>query len=67
MSLIPGEKLVPEKETFFQKKKREEIERMEQEIAQERMRLTKLEAEHQRKLEDLRNKNKNDLESIEAA
>jgi len=31
------------------------------------MRLTKLEAEHQRKLEDLRNKNKNDLESIEAA
>ena len=29
VSLIPGEKLLPEKETFFQKKKREEIERME--------------------------------------
>jgi hypothetical protein len=29
VSLIPGEKLIPEKETFFQKKKREEIERME--------------------------------------
>jgi hypothetical protein len=31
------------------------------------MRLTKLESDHQKKLEDLRGKNRNDLESIEAA
>jgi len=31
------------------------------------MKITRAEAEHQKKLEDLRSKNKNDLESIEAA
>jgi hypothetical protein len=67
VSLIPGEKVVPEKETFFQKKKREEIERMELEINQERMKIARSETDHQKKLEDLRSKNKNDLESIEAA
>jgi hypothetical protein len=67
VSLIPGERIVPEKETFFQKKKREEIERLEQEIRDERLRITKLEADHQKKLDDLRAKNKNDLESIESA
>jgi hypothetical protein len=35
-----------EKETFFQKKKREEIERMEAEIRQERAKIAKAEAEH---------------------
>jgi hypothetical protein len=54
-------------ETFFQKKKREEMERLEQEINQERLKITRGEVEHQRRIEDLRGKNRNDIESIEAA
>lgn len=68
VSLIPGERVGPlAQENFFQKKKREEIERLESEIAQERAKIAKSEADHQKKMEDLRLKNKNDLESIEAA
>ena len=40
---------------------------METEIRQERAKIAKAEAEHQRKLEDMKAKNRNDLESIEAA
>ena len=48
-------------------KKREEIERIEDDCRQERARLSKLENDHSRKLDDLRDKNKRDLESIETS
>jgi hypothetical protein len=50
-----------EKEAFFQKKKREEIERLEHEITNERLKLTKQETEHLKRLEELREKHKKDL------
>lgn len=39
-------------ETFAQKKKREELERLERELANERERLKKLELEHSKNVED---------------
>jgi len=64
---LPGENNKPVAETFFQKKRREEIERMEQEVNLERAKINKMEADHQKRMEDMRTKNKNDFESIEAA
>lgn len=62
---VPGPR--DEKELFFQKKKREEIERLESEITAERLKLTKAEAEHQKRIDDLRDKHTQDLQSIEAS
>jgi hypothetical protein len=45
------------RESFVQKKKREEIERLEGELAQERAKLAKVESEHTKKLEELKAKN----------
>ena len=56
-----------EKEMFFQKKKREEIERLEQDIANERGKLAKVEADHNKRIEELRDKHKGDLHAIEVS
>jgi|LauGreDrversion4_2_1035121.scaffolds.fasta_scaffold934558_1 hypothetical protein len=56
-----------EKEAFFQKKKREEIERLELEITNERLKLSKQESEHLKRLDDLRDKHKKDLSAIETS
>jgi hypothetical protein len=52
-------------ETFAEKKKREEIERLERELAQEREKAVKSEAEHNRHINELKEKNKRDLQTIE--
>jgi hypothetical protein len=56
-----------EKEIFFLKKKREEIERLEQDIANERGKMAKVETEHIKRMEELREKHKSDLTAIEVS
>ena len=62
-SLNAGVAVAPrdEREAFFQKKKREEIERLEAEIKAERLKMGKIEGEHIKRTEELRDKHKNDL------
>ena len=54
-----------EKELFFQKKKKEEIDRLEAELTQERGKGKKLEIDFAKQVEDMKEKNRMDLESIE--
>lgn len=52
-------------ETVAQKRKREEAERLERELQQERGKLVLMDADHAKTIHDLKEKNKRDLQTIE--
>lgn len=54
-----------EKEAFARRKKQEEIDRYEEELRQEREKTKKQQLDAEKSLDDLKVKNKRDLESIE--